>query len=306
MPRFLVTGATGFIGKHIVPALRERGDVTLLVRETGEPPFSGVRVVHGDVTRPETLSAAAAEADVILHMAAVSFVPDAVRDPVGAFAVNATGTVNLLEAARASRSLRRFVFLSTGHVYGPAQYSPIDEEHPLRPNGPYGASKLAAESMVAAYHAAYGLPTTVLRTFNVYGPGQSERFLVPTIIQQLASGAAPKLGDGRPVRDFTYVGDFVDLLLRATEAPEAIGKALNVGSGRGASVAEVARLLMDIAGVKGEPTFQEAQHREGEIMELVVDNRRAREVLGWSPNVTLGAGLEATWRAEANRQDAKV
>lgn len=294
--RYLVTGGTGFVGRHLLPRLAQRGSVALLVRDdssSGSSP-DGAKVVWGDVASADSLGHLP-DAAVVYHMAAMSFVPDAQARPVEAFEVNVRGTLNMLEHARRSSTLERFVFLSSGHVYGPAQYSPIDESHPLEAANIYGATKLAAERMVKAYHDEYGLPTTILRTFNVYGPGQSPSFLVPTIIDQLLQGKPPILGDGRPVRDFTYIDDFVDLLVLAGERSGATGGVFNVGTGVGTSVKEVVQMLMQISGVEGEPTFSDRRFRKGEIMDLVVSNDRLRAQIGWEPNTPVDVGLRRTW-----------
>lgn len=298
--RYLVTGGTGFVGTHLLPRLLERGEVALLLRNPAETGDADARLaaVLGDVSSPEIIQMLPAS-EVVYHMAAVSYVPDAHADPVKAFEVNVRGTLNMLEYARRSPNLKRFVFISSGHVYGPAQYSPIDERHPLDATNVYGATKLAAERLVKAYHDAYGLPTVVLRTFNVYGPGQSPSFLIPSIVGQLRQGKPPVLGDGRPVRDFTYIDDYVEVLLNVAENEGAVGETFNVGTGNGASVSDVVHRLMKISGVVGEPTFSSAKFREGEIMELVVDNRRLRERTSWQPRVSLDRGLEATWAGSA-------
>lgn len=288
------------MGSHLLPRLREQGDVTLLNRRGNAHEVTGVHVVDGDVTDASSLPRLDGF-DVVYHMAAVSYLPEAVKNPAEAFWVNATGTLNLLEAARDARPTPRFVYLSSGHVYGPARYSPIDERHPLEPNNPYGASKLAGDRLVKAYHDTYGLPTVTLRVFNVYGPGQARHFVVPSMIDQLKLGRAPSLGNGRAVRDFTFVSDFMDALLLAGRSKEAVGEVFNVGTGTGHSVEAIANQLTAIAGVRGTPTFDASRAPPGDIPELVVDARKIRTVLGWSPKVAMDDGLRRTWLAEARR-----
>jgi UDP-glucose 4-epimerase len=278
--RFLVTGMGGFIGGHLARALASRGEVA---------PFKG------DLRDPAGF-AAIPRADVVFHLAAQSSPPESVRDPAGTWAVNATGTLHLLEWARRER-VGRVVLVSTAHVYGPTRYSPVDEKHPTAPVTPYGASKLAAEALARAYGASYGLECVVVRPFNVYGPGQGRGFLVPDVLGQIHEGSSLVLGNPAPVRDFTFVDDAVDLLVRAGTAKDAAGGVFNLGSGVGHSVDEVARTALRVAGSPLEPRYDPSRFRAGETKELVVDNRHARETLGWAPRIGLEDGLRRTWEA---------
>lgn len=278
--RALLTGAGGFIGRHLTRRLAEEHEV---------------HAFTGDVRKPDAF-AGIPRADVAFHLAAVSSPPESVRDPANAWAVNADGTLHLLEWARRER-VGRVVLVSSAHVYGPAQYSPIDERHPTVPTTPYGASKLAAEALAQAYAASYGLEVVVVRPFNVYGPGQGPGFLVPDILLQIREGKALVLGNPAPVRDFTYVDDAVDLLVRAGTAKAAAGATLNLGSGAGHAVGDVVRAALRAAGSSMQPTYDPARFRANEVKELVVDNRRAKEVLGWAPRVGLDEGLRRTWEA---------
>lgn len=295
--RVFLTGASGFIGRHLVPRLLAEGhEVTALTRRGASEPvghLKGVRQVAGDVCDPGSLTEAAG-ADVVFHLAAVSFVPQSLKDPVGTFEVNARGTLNLLEAARAAPTPPRFVFVSTGHVYGPAQYTPIDERHPLQPASPYGASKVAADVLVSSYRASYGLATTVVRPFNIYGPGQDPGFVIPKIVSQARVQDTLVLGDTSTVRDFTYVDDFVDLLLALATHPAAVGEAFNAGSGVGHAIREV---VEEVGRALGKPlTVREdpALFRPGELKTLVVDASKARQRLGWAPRVDLREGVRRT------------
>ena len=294
MAKVFVTGGTGFIGRHLLPRLRRIADVEVLVSPGTRLSEPHVKARTGDLRHQRSLRPAR-NADVIIHMAALSYVPDLDRDPLGGFDVNATGTLRLLEEARRGGEITRFVFVSSGQVYGRAQYTPIDEAHPVRPANLYAAGKAAAEALVRAYGETYGVPAVILRAFNVYGPHQAGRFLVPSIIKQLREGKAPRLGNLRPVRDFTYVDDFVDALYRASFRRGAAGETFNVGTGRGHSIREVALTLMGIAGVPGRPKSETSKLRKGDSPRLVVDNRKIRAHLGWQPKVSLRHGLARTW-----------
>ncbi|HEX2022234.1 MAG TPA: GDP-mannose 4,6-dehydratase [Candidatus Thermoplasmatota archaeon] len=276
----LVTGASGFLGRHLVAALRGSADV---------------RPVEGDVRDPATFEPLP-RADLVYHLAAVSSVPDSLRDPARTWAVNAGGTMNLLEWAR-GRGVGRLVLVSSAHVYGPAEYTPIDERHPTRPVSPYGASKLAAEAMARAYGASYGMEVVVVRPFNVYGPGQARGFLVPDILEQIAEGRQLVMGDPRPVRDFTYVDDAIELLRLAGTVPGVGGETFNLGSGQGHPVETIVRTAIEVTGTSLRPRYDEARFRAAEVKELVVDNAHARKRLGWAPGVGLRQGVERAWRA---------
>lgn len=279
--RSLVTGARGFLGRHLVTALHAAGNV--------------VERFEGDV-RDAAAWSTQAPVDVVYHLAAVSNVPASVADPGRTWDVNGTGTIRLLEWARAGNA-RRVVLASTAHVYGRARYSPIDERHPTLPVSPYGASKLAAEAMGLAYHHSYGLDVIVIRPFNIYGPGQPTGFLIPDVLAPLARGEAPRLGNPVPVRDFTYVDDAASFFIRAGEQDGIGGAVLNLGSGEGHSVEDVARAAVAISGTGLEPIFDVSRSRANETDVLIVDNTFGRSLLSWAPNVTMETGLRRTWQA---------
>ncbi|HVM44452.1 MAG TPA: GDP-mannose 4,6-dehydratase [Candidatus Thermoplasmatota archaeon] len=280
--RAIVTGASGFVGRHLTRELARSMEV----------------VEHRGDVRDAASYAGLGRADVLLHLAARSSVAESHRDPVGTWDVNATGTLRLLEWARGA-GVGRVVLVSTAHVYGKARRSPIDEEHPRHPASPYGASKLAAEGLLESYQASYGIEGVIVRPFNIYGPGQARGFLVPDVLHQIREGRDLAVGDTSPVRDFLYIGDAVDLLVKAATSPRAAGAILNLGSGEGHSIGAVIETALRVAGSPLQPRVDPARFRPAEIPELVVDNRRARELLGWRPTVTLEEGLRRTWAALA-------
>ena len=277
--RVLVTGAGGFLGRPLVRALAAaRHDAAAL---------------EGDVTRPATF-AKAGKADVAYHLAAQSNVPASVKDPAGTWAANVDGTLQVLEWARRD-GVARVVVISSAHVYGRPLRSPIDEEHPLAPRSPYGASKMGAEALAAAYHATYGVATVVVRPFNIYGPGQAPGFLVPDILGQLRAGKGLVLGDPKPVRDYTYLDDAVRFLVACGEAGGVAGEALNLGSGRGHSVEQVVQAALRASGSPLKPTFDPGRFRANESGAVVADVAKAKRLLGWSPQVGLEEGLRRAW-----------
>jgi nucleoside-diphosphate-sugar epimerase len=277
--RILVTGAGGFLGRPLVAALRSAGH--------------DAAPLDGDVTDRATF-AKAGKADVAFHLAAQSNVPLSVKDPAGTWKANVDGTLQVLEWARRD-GVGRVVVISSSHVYGRPLRSPIDEEHPLAPRSPYGASKMAAEALAQSYHATYGVGTVVVRPFNIYGPGQSPGFLVPDILGQLRAGGALVLGDPKPVRDYTFLDDAVRFLVACATAGGAAGEALNLGSGKGRSVEEVVAAAVRASGSSLKPTFDPGRFRANESGAVVADVAKAKRLLGWAPQVGLEDGLRKTW-----------
>lgn len=296
MKRYFVTGANGFVGRHLVPKLLKKGNVSVLIqngdRRGVAPELSGCDLVYGDLLDKLSLSMAS-DADVVFHLAAVSFVPLCIKDPELAFRVNATGTQNLLEVLRGG-SAERFVYISTGHVYGTPNGDKVGESQPIAPNNPYGASKAAAELMVNSYAKTYGLRASILRPFNMYGPHQDADFIIPSIIRQCISSEKIVLGDVRPVRDFLYIDDAADAMIAASEKNGGLGETFNIGSGSGISVGDVARKIATIAGKPDMPIISDrSKYRAAEIMRLVVDNSKILSI-GWKPKTSLEDGLLKT------------
>jgi NAD dependent epimerase/dehydratase len=305
----LVTGAGGFIGSHLAARLVELGArVRAVVRYNSRndwglledlpaPVKANLEVCAGDITDPFWTWRAVAGSEVIFHLAALIAIPYSYIAPQQFLAVNGTGTLNLLEAAR-GLGVERFVHTSTSETYGTARYSPMDEKHPLHAQSPYAASKIGADQLVESYHLSFGLPAAIIRPFNTYGPGQSARAVIPTIISQGLDGEVIRLGRLEPRRDLTYVQDTVAGFLRVAEEPAAVGEVINIGSGAAVSIGELADRVIGLLG--GNKTVIQAEARvrppASEVMELLCDNRKAEVLLGWQPQVTLEAGLEKTIR----------
>jgi NAD dependent epimerase/dehydratase len=303
----LVTGAGGFIGSHLAARLVELGArVRALVRYNSRndwgllellPPEvqAHLEVAPGDVTDPFMTSQAVKDCEVIFHLAALIAIPYSYIAPAQFVAVNCTGTLNLLEAAR-RHGVERFVHTSTSETYGTAQYTPIDEHHPLKGQSPYAASKIGADKLAESYHLSFGAPVAVIRPFNTYGPRQSARAVIPTIISQGLSGEVIRLGSLTPIRDLTYVSDTVDAFLKVAENPRAVGEVINVGSGKSVSIGELAETIAALLGsgkrIVTEP--DRVRPEASEVMELLCDHRKARELLGWEPQVSLEEGLGRT------------
>ena len=305
-----VTGAEGFIGSHLVEALVASGAqvrAMVLYNSFGswgwldalEPDLlASVEVIMGDVRDPRATREFVGNADVVYHLAALIAIPYSYQAPHSYLETNAGGTMNVLEAVR-SLETPRMIHTSTSEVYGTAIRVPIDEDHPLQAQSPYSATKVAADKLAESYHAAFGVPVVTVRPFNTYGPRQSARAVIPTIITQLAAGRAEvSLGALTPTRDLTFAGDTARAFMAAAAAPiEAVaGRVLNAGSGNEISIGDLAEL---IARKMGRPlTLARADERmrpaASEVMRLVSDSSRLRDLTGWEPVHTLETGLHKT------------
>ncbi|HET6403737.1 MAG TPA: GDP-mannose 4,6-dehydratase [Candidatus Thermoplasmatota archaeon] len=303
--RVVVTGAGGFIGSHLTEALaREGADVQAVVHYNAlgswgwldESPARDEITVHlADVQDPGSLSAAMKEADVVFHLAALIGIPYSYAAPRSYVRTNVEGTLNILELAR-EHGVSRVVHTSTSEAYGTARYAPIDEEHPLQGQSPYAATKIGADKLAQSYHLSFGLPVVTVRPFNTFGPRQSARAVIPTIISQCLTGNEVRLGNLTPTRDLNYVSNTVDGFLRAAESSRAIGRTVNLGSGREISIGELAAEIVRLCGRDVRIVSEEARVRPdaSEVGRLIASNNLAEELLGWTPGVTLEEGLSRT------------
>ena len=303
----VVTGAGGFIGSHLVDRLLELGaDVTAFVRynSRNDPGFLGgarngngsrLRPVYGDLTEADTVRNALRGADCVFHLAALVGIPYSYVHPNEVFAVNAGGTLNVLTAAK-DLGINKIVVTSTSEVYGTALYTPIDEQHPKQPQSPYAASKIAADAMALSFHRSFELPVAVARPFNTYGPRQSYRAVIPTIIGQALGSDEIELGNTGPTRDFTFVADTVAGLIKVAESDESIGEEINLGSGFEISIRDLAERIATTAGrsVHVRSSAERIRPDASEVRRLVADRDKARRLTGWEPRIELGDGLEMT------------
>lgn len=310
--RVLVTGGGGFIGSHLAEALvRDGAVVTALVHYRGDgsagfldesPLESEMEIVRGDVRdAPQMLSLTRGK-DLVIHLAALIGIPYSYEAPTSYIETNLSGTLNVLEGCR-THDVGRLLITSTSEVYGSARYVPIDEGHPLQGQSPYSASKIAADKMTEAYVASFDLPAVTVRPFNTYGPRQSSRAVIPTVINQALAGGPLRLGSLTPTRDFTFVDDTVRGFLALAAAPEAVGLVVNLGTGYTVTVGEIATLISQLCGLPGvviESDPERTRPERSEVARLVSDNALAREVAGWEPLVSLKDGIERTinWFSE--------
>jgi dTDP-glucose 4,6-dehydratase len=254
-----------------------------------------IEVVLGDLTDPHNTTRLVQGCPIIFHLAALITIPYSYIAPALYVATNCGGTLNLLEAAR-HHGVERFVHTSTSETYGTAQYTPIDEAHPLRGQSPYAASKIGADKLAESYHLSCAVPVVTLRPFNNYGPRQSARAIIPTIISQGLSGKVIHLGRLDPIRDLTFVSDTVAGFIKAAECPQAIGEVINLGSGVAITIKALATRIVSLLGGDQEIIAAEARLRPdaSEVMELICNYGRARELLGWEPKISLEEGLDRT------------
>ncbi|SEK49603.1 NAD dependent epimerase/dehydratase, LLPSF_EDH_00030 family [Colwellia chukchiensis] len=304
--RVLVTGADGFIGSHLVELLLAKDfQVTALAQYNSfntwgwlesVPKHPNLTIISGDVRDPFFCQKITREIDTIFHLAALIAIPYSYSAPQSYVATNINGTLNLCQAALENQ-VSRFIHTSTSEVYGTAQYVPIDEKHPLQAQSPYSASKIGADAMAMSYYNAFNLPLSIARPFNTYGPRQSARAIIPTIISQIANGEKQiKLGDLTPTRDFNYVGDTCRGFLAIAESDQAIGEVVNIGSNFEISMADTLNLIKEIMQSDVEFISDEERIRpsKSEVFRLWCDNKKIQTLSEFTPAYSIKQGLTAT------------
>lgn len=306
--KVLVTGADGFIGSHLVEALVGRGcDVRAFVfynsfnswgwLDTVSPDIQKkLEVFAGDIRDPNGIREAMVGCDVVFHLAALIAIPFSYHSPDSYVDTNIKGTLNILQAAKLLGTSKVLV-TSTSEVYGTAQYAPIDEKHPFQGQSPYSATKIGADRLAESYYRSFGTPVVTVRPFNTYGPRQSARAVIPTIITQLLSGATElKLGSLSPTRDFNYVLDTVDGFIALAESDEVIGEEVNIATGVEHTVGDVANYLISELNPEVKLVIEDERLRpeKSEVFRLIGDTRKIMALTPWRPNFDLNAGLQDT------------
>jgi len=301
----LVTGAGGFIGSHLAERLvaeganvrafihyNSAGDRGWLSRSSLE---DSIEFFNGDICDRDSCVEATAGSEYVFHLAALIAIPYSYQAPESYVRTNIGGTLNLLQASRQS-AVKRFLHTSTSEVYGTARQIPITEQHPLQGQSPYSASKIGADKIVESFHLSFNLPVTVVRPFNTFGPRQSARAVIPTIITQLLAGTPVKLGSRTPTRDLNFVSNTVDGYLKTAKSDQAIGETINFGSGREISIGDLALLIGKVMGIEPEIVTDDIRLRpeNSEVQRLLASNDLAKSLLGWEPRVSLEEGLEMT------------
>jgi NAD dependent epimerase/dehydratase len=303
--KILVTGADGFIGSHLVEHLVAGGnDVRAFVYYNSfnswgwldsapEAVRSRIEVFAGDIRDPHGVRTAMRDCDVVLHLAALIAIPYSYHSPDTYLDTNVKGTLNVVQAAR-DLGVERVVNTSTSEVYGTARFVPITEEHPLQGQSPYSASKIGADQIAMSFQASFDTPVTTIRPFNTYGPRQSARAVIPTIITQIASGERKiRLGAVHPTRDFNFVQDTVRGFVAVAQCDAAVGQVLNVGSNFEVSIGETARLIAELFGTDIELLTEDRRLRpeNSEVERLWADNSKVRELTGWMPEYAGSEGF---------------
>ena len=303
----LITGAGGFIGSHLCEELLELGaDVTAIIHYSSRSDWgnleflsphhkSALRVVAGNIEDGDFVSGQVQGKDAIFHLAALIAIPYSYVAPRSYVRTNVEGTLNVLEASR-KYDVARIVHTSTSETYGTAIYTPIDENHPLKGQSPYSASKIGADKIAESYHLSFGVPVATIRPFNTYGPRQSARAVIPTIISQALTQERVALGSSEPVRDLNYVKDTVDAFIKLAETDEAVGEVVNIGSGNGITIGELTKTILAIMQLDKPVVVDQARIRpdKSEVLTLLCNNRKAAELVGWAPKHSLQQGLEKT------------
>ncbi len=304
--KVLVTGAGGFIGSHLTEMLVKRGaEVRAIVHYNSRNDWGNLELlpqeirqaidVHTiDITDYFAVQNAMKDREVVFHLASLIGIPYSYIAPASYVETNIQGGLNILQAARQSE-IQRLVHTSTSEVYGTAQYTPIDEKHPLQAQSPYSATKMSADKLAESYYRSFGLPVSILRPFNTYGPRQSARAVIPTIISQVISGAKSiALGSLSPIRDFNYVTDTAHAFIAVAESDQTIGKVCNAGYGKGISIGDLAQKIFQLMEVEIEILNKEERIRpdKSEVFELLCDATQLRRLTDWAPQVDLEEGLK--------------
>lgn len=305
--KVLVTGAEGFIGSHLVERLvndgakvrafihyNSRNDWGMLEMLPAEIKKK-VEAFSGDTRDPFLCKKATEDMDVVFHLASLIAIPYSYLAPASYVQVNVLGTLNILQGCL-ENNVKKIVHTSTSETYGTARYVPIDEKHPLQAQSPYSASKIGADKIAESYFLSFGLPVATIRPFNTFGPRQSARAVIPTIITQALMGDTIKIGSTFPVRDLVYVKDNVDGYVRIAQEEKTVGQVINIGRGYGISVGQIIEMVEGILGKKLTVIIDKSRirPRKSEVGKLICDSRKARRMLGWKCKYTLEGGLEET------------
>lgn len=305
--KILVTGAGGFIGSHLAEELVRSGTkVKVLVHYNSRNDWGLIEllpkeirqeleVVTGDIQDPFMVRRVVKGCNIVFHLAAMIAIPYSYIAPESYVGTNVKGTLNVLQACR-EEEVEKVVHTSTSETYGTARYTPIDEKHPLQGQSPYSASKIGADKIAESFYLSFDLPVATIRPFNTYGPRQSARAIIPTIVTQALTSPEVKLGLLTPVRDLTYVKDTVVGFLKIAESDKSVGEVINIGMGSGITVGELTEKIIGLVGKDVRIVRDEQRVRPGksEVMELICDNRKAKELIGWEPQYNLEEGLKET------------
>jgi len=320
--KVLVTGSGGFIGSHLTHRLVIEGfQVRALVHYNSrndwgqlqlipDAVLNQIEVIAGDIRDPFAVQKAVKGCEVVYHLASLIAIPYSYIAPHAFVSVNIMGALNVMEGSL-REGVRRVVHTSTSECYGTARFVPIDENHPLQGQSPYSASKIGADMIAESYYCSFGLPVVTIRPFNSYGPRQSARAIIPTVIGQALRGGTVRLGALTPTRDLTFVDDTVAGFILAGATPDIEGKVINIGSGHEISIGDLAKLVLRLSGSEAIIKIDSARLRpeKSEVERLLCNNAKARQLLGWAPTITLEEGLFQTiewFRDNLNRYKTDI
>lgn len=307
--KVLVTGAEGFIGSHLTERLVELGaDVTALVQYNSFNNWGwidsfdknvkeSINVITGDIREYDNVKRMVKGQEVIMHLAALIAIPYSYLSPMAYVRTNVEGTTNVLEACRDEENIEKIVHTSTSETYGTALYVPIDEKHPMQGQSPYSASKIGADKMAESFYKSFNLPIVTLRPFNTYGPRQSARAVIPTIISQILAGKKEiELGSLTPTRDFNYVKDTAEAFIKVAESDKTIGEVINAGSNYEISIGDLVKKIIELTNneVKIICDDERIRPEKSEVNRLWADNTKIKELTDWAPKYTLDEGLKET------------
>ncbi len=308
MSKILITGAGGFIGSHLTEELVRQGeevrafvrynsrDERGLLEDLPEEIQNQIEIIPGDLKDPDGVRKAVRGCSRVFHLGALIAIPYSYVHPFDFIQTNVVGTCHLLNACLEEGALERFVHTSTSEVYGTAQYVPIDEKHPLQAQSPYAASKIAADKLVESYYLSFGFPVAIIRPFNTFGPRQSLRAVVPTIVSQAIEGKKIRLGNTQPRRDFLYVKDTARGFIQVGKCDGAVGKVINIGTGTDTSIKELVGKVLGLMGKQAQVEVEDRRIRpeKSEVMQLLSDTHLAQKLFQWVPRYSLEEGLRET------------
>ena len=306
MKKIFLTGCTGFIGSHLLEKLlKKKYKCSVLVKYNSFNSLgwldtltnlqkNKIKIIKGDIRNPNTYKDELKQVDQVIHLASLISIPYSYLDPKLYYDVNVLGLIHLLEEVKKNKNIKRFIHTSTSEVYGSAIKIPIDENHPFQPQSPYSASKIAADNLALSYYFSYNLPITILRPFNTFGPRQSNRAIIPTIINQLSNNNKVTVGNISAKRDFTFIDDTIEAYLKAVELSEMkfkmmIGNTVNLGTGKSYSIQEIINLISKLYGHKKvflKKDINRLRPRNSEVNHLLSNNSKAKKMLNWMPKYT--------------------
>ena len=305
--KVLVTGAGGFMGSHLTEHLGELGaKVKAFVRYNSrndwgllellpKEKLDEIEVIMGDLRDSEAIRQAAKDTEIIFHLGSIIAIPYSYIHPREAIETNVIGALNVLTSARES-GIEKVIHTSTSEVYGTAQYVPIDEKHPLQGQSPYSASKIGADMIAESFYRSFEIPVAIIMPFNTFGPRQSARAVIPTIISEVLTKDQIFLGSLHPTRDYTYIDDVIEAFIKVAESPNSVGEVINIGSNFEISIGDIARKVIAVMGKNKEIVTDPKRIRpeKSEVQRLWCDNAKAKKLLGWQPKISFDEGLERT------------